>query len=121
MGAGRQPLSPALAEALAAVTRSCARVPRPTALRNRDPVTAAADARLLSLPLSELTEDDLWTYASEGGNHLNPNEVAYVLPQLCALIAEGRCPTPIGWGSAFFALKLSGFPGDWPTDRAEAV
>ncbi|MEM9148702.1 MAG: hypothetical protein AAGC57_21330 [Pseudomonadota bacterium] len=125
MGAGRQPLSPALAPAraaaLAAVEQSCARVPRPAALSNRDPVTAAADARILSLPLSELTEGDLWTYASEGGNWLNPAEVAYVLPRLCALIAEGRCPSPIGWGSAFFALKLSGFPQDWPPDRAAAV
>lgn len=86
-----------------------------------DFIEARETARLLGRPPEDLTEVDLHDYVDDGPSRLNRQELAWFLPRLCALIAEGRCPTPVGWPGALSALSRSGYPEGWPEARAEAV
>ncbi|MEL6575680.1 MAG: hypothetical protein AAFQ81_07300 [Pseudomonadota bacterium] len=122
MGSRQEPLSAALADALAAVEAAVAHVARPLDLHDWDPVAREDKARILSRGRDELTPHDLYMYVVEGPNELPLHEAQWFLPALCRHLACCKtCGDPVGSEFAFGLLSQSGFPERWPDRSVAAV
>lgn len=121
MGSGGEPVS--LAQALQAVRDSCKRAQKPAKLSNRlDFLEERERKALLGPPLECVTRSALHEYTDECGGHLPPTELAYFLPRICDLLAEGKPLNPsFGWGMGMTFLSYASFPDAWPSDRADAM
>ncbi|MEM9737445.1 MAG: hypothetical protein AAF908_12705, partial [Pseudomonadota bacterium] len=105
------------------VTRVCARAARPTHLKDRlDFREAAERAALLDPPRGEITPRALFDYVDDGPSEMGAAEVAYFLPRICEILADGQhLGGSLGWEVSLGCLSRSRFPATWPDDRVAAI